>query len=189
MPVQSLPLRCVTIDVEEYYHIEAGYGRTDRARWDEFPTRAERNVDLLLQLFEEHNQHGTFFILGDVARHRPKMVRHIAEAGHEIASHGMNHDRLHRLDCAAFSEDVSAGKTLLEDQTGGSVIGYRTPTLSIVHQTAWAIDALLACGFTYDASIFPVRHPWYGVPDAPHEPFMVRSRYGGEAILEVPPLV
>jgi polysaccharide deacetylase family protein (PEP-CTERM system associated) len=177
----------VSIDVEEYFHIEAAHGRIARDQWDHWPSRVERNVDLLLELFARVNQRGTFFILGHCAQRHAAMVRRIAEAGHEVASHGSMHDRLHRLTPATFRNDLIASKNLLEDQTGRRVIGYRAPTFSIVPQTAWAIDVLAEAGLEYDASIFPVRHPWYGVPTAPDRPFIVQGPQGGR-ILEVPPL-
>ena len=179
--------RCVSIDVEEYFHIEAAYGRIPREQWDNWPSRVERNVDLLLDLFHRLDQRGTFFILGHAAQRHPAMVRRIGDAGHEIASHGSMHDRLHRLNPQTFRDDLIASKKLLEDQTGRQVIGYRAPTFSVVPQTAWAIDVLAECGFQYDASIFPVRHQWYGVPTAPDRPFVVKGKSGG-TLLEVPPL-
>ena len=182
------PLRCVTIDVEEYFHIEAARGHVGRESWDDRPSRVERNVDLLLELLRHRGCRGTFFILGDVARRRPQIARRIAGAGHEIASHGTGHERLHHLDPDSFRSDVLDSKKLLEDQTGSRVLGYRAPTFSVVAETAWAIDVLAETGFAYDASIFPVRHHWYGVPDAPAVPFRVRGG-GGAVLLEVPPLV
>ena len=184
------PVRSVTIDVEEYFHIEAAYGTVARDEWDHWPSRVERNIDLLLTIFDRHKQHGTFFILGDIAKRHPHLASHIANAGHEIASHGTGHDRLHRLNAESFRQDLLTSKHLLEDQTGKPVIGYRAPTFSVVPQTAWAIDVLIESGFRYDASIFPVRHPWYGVPSAPDRPFLVSSGIGTQqqTLLEIPPL-
>lgn len=184
----SPPLRCLTIDVEDYYHIEAAYQTIGPSRWHAQLSRVERNTDLLLQMFHRHNRKGTFFILGDVARRFTDCVKRIADAGHEIASHGTGHDRLHRLDPRTFAQDITDSKALLEDLTGQQVMGYRAPTFSVVRQTAWAIDVLVECGFEYDASIFPVTHHWYGVPDAPTKPFYVQSRTDGPTLLEVPPL-
>lgn len=184
----SLPLRSISIDVEEYFHIEAAHSVIGQADWCRWPTRVERNIDLLLSLFDRHGQHGTFFILGHVAQRHPRLSRRIADAGHEVASHGSGHDRLHRLDPGSFRQDVLASKHLLEDQTGRPVVGYRAPTFSVVPQTAWAIDVLIEIGMLYDASIFPVRHPWYGVPTAPDYPFYVQARPDGPKLLEVPPL-
>lgn len=185
---QNAPLRCLTIDVEDYYHIEAAYRTIGPDRWHAQTPRVECNVDLLLQLFHRHNRRGTFFILGDVARRFSGCVKRIADAGHEIASHGTGHDRLHRLDPRKMAQDITGSKALLEDLTGRRVTGYRAPTFSVVRQTAWAIDVLIECGFEYDASIFPVTHHWYGVPDAPVKPFYVQSHAGGPTLLEAPPL-
>lgn len=188
-PLESAgALRCVSIDVEEYFHIEAARRTVRRDDWDQWPSRVEHNVDTLLDLFHRRHQHGTFFILGHVAQRHPAMVRRIADAGHEIASHGSGHDRLHRLDPNRFREDLLASKHLLEDQTGQPVVGYRAPTFSVMPETAWAIDVLLEAGFAYDASIFPVRHHWYGVPDAPDRPFFVQCRADHPTLLEIPPL-
>lgn len=183
------PLRCVSIDVEDYFHIEAAYRTIGRDRWDHLPARVERNTARLLDLFHRHDQRGTFFILGHVARRFPQLTRAIDAAGHEVASHGSGHDRLHRLDPQSFRTDLTTCRKLLEDQIGKPVIGYRAPTFSVTRQTAWAIDVLVESGFEYDASIFPVRHPWYGVAEAPLTPFFVRGRANGPEILEVPPLV
>jgi len=185
---QSLPLRCISIDVEEYFHIEAAYKTIRRDDWDVWPSRVERNIDLLLSLFDRHNQRGTFFILGHVAKKHRLLAKRISDAGHEVASHGTGHDRLHRLNPKDLRQDVLSSKSLLEDQTGKPVLGYRAPTFSVVAQTAWAIDVLADAGFEYDASIFPVKHPWYGVPTAPDRPFFVQGQPDGSRMLELPPL-
>ncbi len=187
MALHAQPLRCVSIDVEDYFHIESAYRVVGPSRWGDWPPRVVANVERLLGLFEKHQQKGTFFILGHVAREHPRVPRIIAAAGHEIASHGSNHDRLHRLNPARFREDLLASKKLLEDLTGKPVLGYRAPTFSVTRQTAWALDVLAESGFAYDASIFPVRHPLYGVPDAPDRPFIATGP-GGASLLEIPPL-
>lgn len=188
-PAISRPIRCVTIDVEEYFHIEAAHGFIARRDWDSLPSRVECNVELLLDLFARHDVRATFFFLGWIGQRHPHLVRRCADAGHEIASHGSHHDRLHRLTPATFREDALDSKRLLEDLAGAPVLGYRAPTWSITRDTAWALDALAHCGFTYDASIFPVFHPWYGVPDAPTRPFLAQSQPDGAKLLEVPPLI
>ena len=187
-PAHPGPIRCVTIDVEEYFHVEAAHGVVPRSAWDTLPTRVERSIDLLLDLFDRHRVRATFFTLGHVAQRHPDMVRRVHALGHEVASHGMRHDRLHRLSPAQLREDALASKRLLEDLTGAPVLGYRAPTWSITRDTAHAIDALLDTGYAYDASVFPVRHPAYGVPDAPTSPFLVRASPMGQSLLEVPPL-
>lgn len=184
----SGPWRCVSIDVEDYFQIEAAYHAIPRDAWDLWPSRVEANVDHLLELFNQRGQRGTFFVLGCVAAQFGGMVRRIADAGHEIASHGTGHDRLHRLGPDGFREDLVASKKTLEDLVGEPVLGYRAPTFSVTHQTHWAIDVMLEAGLVYDASIFPVTHPAYGVPEAPDEPYHVQSAATGRTLLELPPL-
>ncbi|HET6430268.1 MAG TPA: polysaccharide deacetylase family protein, partial [Phycisphaerae bacterium] len=111
----------------------------------------------------------------------------IARAGHEIASHGMDHRRIHRLGPAGLRRDLRTSRCVLEDLTGRPVIGYRAPTFSLTHETAWAIDVLVEAGCEYDCSVFPIHHDRYGVPDAPPEPHVAVGPGGGE-ILEIPPL-
>lgn len=183
------PLRFLTIDVEEYFHIEAAHGHVPRSDWHRMELRAERSVEQLLALCERYNVRGTFFILGDVARRCPMLAPRIADAGHEVACHGNGHDHLSRLDARTFRNDVIKAKHLLEDQTNLRVMGYRAPTFSITDHTAWAVDVLHELGFRYDSSVFPVKHPNYGVHDAPDWPFMVAHGVRGPGLLEVPPLV
>ncbi|MCX5662864.1 MAG: DUF3473 domain-containing protein [Planctomycetota bacterium] len=184
----AAPLRVLSFDVEEYFHIEAAHAAVPRTDWDRWPSRVEASVDLLLGICDRQGLRATFFVLGDVARRCPRLVPRIAAGGHEIASHGNLHDRLHRLDPAAFAGDLDVSRKLLEDQSGQPVRGYRAPTFSVVPATAWAIDVLLDAGFAYDSSIFPVRHPAYGVPAAPDRPFLVNRAPGSRTLLEIPPL-
>jgi polysaccharide deacetylase family protein (PEP-CTERM system associated) len=182
------PVRCLTIDVEEYFQIEAAQGRVPREQWNNWPSRVEANVDRLLTMLSAHQVRGTFFFLGSVARAHISLARRVSDAGHEIASHGGMHHRLHRLNPESFRQDVRDSKALLEDQIGLAIVGYRAPTFSVVPATAWAIDILVETGFRYDSSIFPVLHPHYGVPSAPDRPFLVQGRIDGATILEIPPL-
>jgi polysaccharide deacetylase family protein (PEP-CTERM system associated) len=175
--------------VEDYFHIEAAHDTITPPQWNDWPSRVERNVDALLALLAHHHRRATFFVLGDVAQRHPHLAQRIALAGHEVASHGTNHQRLHRLTPTTFRDDLLTSQHLLEDQTGRRVLGYRAPTFSLVPQTAWALDTLIDAGFQYDSSIFPVRHPLYGVPAAPRRPYYASNRPNGPGILEVPPLV
>lgn len=145
-------------------------------------------MDRLLELFASLDRRATLFFLGDFARHHPGLVKRAAAAGHEIASHGNMHERLHRLAPDTLQQDLADSRKILEDLAGAPVLGFRAPTWSVTRQTAWALDVIAEAGFAYDASIFPVHHPWYGVPDAPDRPFFVRGRDNGPCMLELPPL-
>jgi len=187
-PVPDPPIRCISIDVEEYFQIEAAHETIGQDRWPEMPSRVRRNMDLLLELFDRTGCRATFFFLGCVAKQHPDLTRRCIELGHEVASHGSMHDRLHRLTPGSMLADVLNSKKLLEDQTGKPVLGYRSPTWSLTRQTGWAVDVLAEAGFRYDASVFPVSHPMYGVPDAPDRPFVLSDSAQGARLLEVPPL-
>ena len=192
---QRLPLssagvspHVLSFDVEEYFQVEAAAeGGVTPDQWHAFEKRLTPCVERILQLLDEHAASATFFVLGWVARHEKQAVRLIADAGHEIASHGMTHTMLGRLTPEQFRGELVESRALLEDLSGRPVIGYRAATFSITHQTAWAIDVLAETGYLYDSSIFPVRHDRYGVPDAPTDVHRAVGP-GGGGILEIPPL-
>jgi polysaccharide deacetylase family protein (PEP-CTERM system associated) len=123
--------------------------------------------------------------VGEIARTHKELVRAVQQAGHEVASHSLRHQRILALTPDAFRNDLAESKDVLEQAIGEAVVGYRAPTFSLVRETAWAIDILAEEGFLYDSSVFPVRHDRYGVPDAPRMPFeIVGDRHG---LLELPP--
>ena len=177
----------LTFDVEEYFQVEAAAAGVTPAQWESLPRRLAPVVIRLLDLLAAHRTLATFFVLGWVARHDPDLVRRIAEAGHEIASHGMGHQMVARLTPDEFRSDVRESQRLLEDLAGRAVVGYRAPTFSITHRTAWALDVLAEEGFQYDSSVFPIHHDRYGVPEAPRSVHRALGP-GGASLLEVPPL-
>lgn len=83
-----------------------------------------------------------------------------------------------------FREDVRRARGVLEDVSGRAVTGYRAPSFSLTHRSLWALDILVEEGHLYDASVYPVRHDRYGIPDAPRHPHVVRRPPG--AIVEIP---
>jgi polysaccharide deacetylase family protein (PEP-CTERM system associated) len=175
----------MTIDVEDYFHANALSAAAPVSSWASLESRVVRNNERLLEMFAEAGITATFFVLGWVAERYPSIVRQIREAKHELASHGYGHQLIYSLTPDQFREDVRRAKALLEDQGGVAVAGYRAPSYSITKRSLWALDVLLEEGYTYDASIFPIRHDTYGIPDAPRHPY-VMSRTGGE-LVEAPP--
>ena len=148
------------------------------------PSRVAGNVGCLLDLLARHNTVGTFFILGWIGERYPDVVRAIASAGHEVASHGWWHRRVTALTPEEFRSEVRSSKAALEDVVGKPVLGFRAPNFSIVPGKEWAFDVLLEEGYRYDSSLFPVRRPGYGYPNATPHPHCIR-RPGGE-LLEFP---
>jgi polysaccharide deacetylase family protein (PEP-CTERM system associated) len=139
-------------------------------------------MDRILELLSEHDVRATFFTLGWVAQQYPEIVRRVADAGHEIASHGVQHTRVWQQTESQFLEDASAAKKVLEDVSGMPVAGYRAASWSIDARTPWAHDVLERAGYKYSSSIYPIRHDHFGVPNAPTMPHFV----GQGDLLEIP---
>lgn len=179
------PANVASFDVEEHHRIEAAVGVTVSADLQaEYGARMEASTRRLLDQLAAAKVHGTFFVVGQIARARPQLVRDIHAAGHEVGSHSWDHRRVHRFTPDAFREDLRISKDALEQATGAAVVGFRAPTFSVVKETGWAIDVLAECGFEYDSSVFPVRHDRYGIPDAPRGPFMAVGKE--RELLELP---
>jgi polysaccharide deacetylase family protein (PEP-CTERM system associated) len=150
----------MSIDVEDWFQVENLRGVIGRDTWRTRELRVERNMDRMLALMDEHDVRSTCFVLGWIAERCPALVRRIAAAGHEIASHGFGHDVLGKLTRDEFRSDVERSKNVLEDLADRPVVGYRAPAFSI---TDWAIPILQDVGFEYDSSVFPtVAHDRYG---------------------------
>lgn len=165
-----------TVDVEEYFQVKALESVVGRDQWLAHPSRVVASIEILLERLANHGARGTFFVLGWLAKYRPQVVRAIAAAGHEIASHGFWHERVPSLGQTHFRTDVRSAKEALEDLTGAEVVGYRAPNFSIVPGCEWAFDILLEEGYRYDSSLFPVRRRGYGYPSARRDPhFIVRA--------------
>jgi polysaccharide deacetylase family protein (PEP-CTERM system associated) len=175
-----------TVDVEEYFHPTALEKVIPRAEWDSLPRRSPEKVRWLLETLGTRGILGTFFVLGWLAKREPAMVKEIAKAGHEVASHGWGHRKVTSLTPDEFREDLRRSRHLLEDLVGEKTLGYRAPSFSILPGFEWAFDVLMEEEFDYDSSLFPVRvHPGYGYPSAPRDPHLI-SR-GSGTLVEIPP--
>lgn len=163
----------LTVDVEDYFQVQALAGAIDRATWEGWPRRVEANTARLLDMFAAAGVHATFFTLGWVAERHGTLVRRIVAEGHELASHGYGHELIDRIGAAAFRADVVRARAILEDAAGVAVAGYRAPTFSLGTRTPWAHTILAEAGYRYSSSIYPVRHDLYGSPDAPRAPHEV----------------
>jgi polysaccharide deacetylase family protein (PEP-CTERM system associated) len=179
------PQHVFSVDVEEYFQVNAFEGVVTREHWDSLPSRLEPSVDLLLEALARHGATGTFFTLGWIAARHPRMVQRIAAAGHEIASHGWWHRRVPELAAAQYREEVRSSKDLLEQLTGLPVMGYRAPSFSILPGYEWALDVLIEEGYRYDSSLFPIRRPGYGYPAAPRFAHVIERPSG--TLVELPP--
>jgi len=193
-------LNALTLDIEDYFQVHAFSNVIRYEDWNNYECRIEQNTDRLLEILKEAGQNSklkpqnskldhsithslnnsftqkvlaTFFILGWIAERYPDLVRRIHKEGHEIACHGYAHKLIYNQSKEEFRSDIKKAKAILEDITGDGVVGYRAPSYSIIDKSKWAFEVLVEEGFKYDSSIFPIRHDYYGIPNAPRFPFIV----------------
>lgn len=176
-------VNALSVDVEEYFQVHAFAGAIRRPDWDTLPARVATGTERILDLLAERGVHGTFFTLGWIAQRHPALIRRIAEAGHEVASHGWEHIPVYSQSSEAFRDDVRRTRQVLEDVAGVAVTGYRAASFSIDQRTPWAHEVLAEEGYRYSSSIYPVRHDHYGMVGAPRFPFRPRGRNG---VVELP---
>ena len=175
----------LTVDVEEWFHVCGAGGALAPEFWASLPSRVELTTDLALDLLARHGVRATFFVLGWVAQHHPRLVERIVHAGHEVASHGWTHRRVYELDEATFADELARTNAVLESSGAPRPIGFRAPEWSINDRAPWALAALARAGFRYDSSMSPLR--LIGNPRYPQVPHRRETPHG--PLIEVPPLV
>lgn len=170
-------LNAITVDLEDWGQsvIDPALPVTDRVL---------RNTDRVLELLDEHGLRATFFALGRVCEAFPRLLPRIAQAGHEVASHGYGHELIYRITPKAFREDVRRSAEIIAEQTGRRPIGYRAPAFSITERSRWAGPILSELGFRYSSSVFPIAGRRYGIADEPPLP----HRWPDCGLIEFPPM-
>lgn len=175
-------LNAISVDLEDCYHICGIDDISAQSKWSGYNVRLGKNIDKILNLLKQHNVHATFFTVGVIAENSPALIRKIAEAGHELASHGFAHRRIFDMDPGEFEKDLVRSKIAIEKASGKRVLGYRAPEWSLKQSNLWALDVLKKTGFAYDASAVPLTHlsgKWFGL--YPHD---IKTKYGD--IIEFP---
>ena len=161
----------LSVDVEDWFQVGAFESVIERDDWAGLTDRVERNVAEILDLFDEVEAKATFFTLGWVAQRHGALLREVVARGHEVASHGWDHQRVFKMDRASFGADIDRARKAIEDASGARVTGYRAPSFSIDRRTPWAFMELAEQGYAYSSSVAPVAHDHYGWPDAPRFAF------------------
>jgi len=175
---------CLTIDVEDWFHILESPVVPGIKHWSSLESRIERNLDKLLTLLDSYSAKCTFFWLGWLAERHKKLVRKCLTAGHEIASHGYAHVLAHEAGHKGFYEDITISRDILEDITGEPIRGFRAAGFCTTRETAWVFDMVKEAGYQYDASIFPAPHGHGGMPDGFLGPHFIETQSG--YLLEIP---
>lgn len=171
-------LNAITIDVEDYFQVNAFAKVIARDHWNDYQLRVGDNTARIIDILESYNVKATFFILGWVAEKLPSLVKLIRNRGHEIACHGYGHELIYQIGPARFREDIRKAKAIIENITGQPVHGYRAPSYSITGKSLWAHEILVEERFSYDSSIFPIHHDIYGVPESERFPHEIKTQSG-----------
>jgi polysaccharide deacetylase family protein (PEP-CTERM system associated) len=170
----------LTFDLEEWFHILGLQNNPIVAKRQHLPSRVNIGLSKFLDLLSFHELSATIFVLGFVANKYPLLIKRIAEEGHEIASHGYDHELIYKIGPQKFRQDIRRSKLLLEDLSGNAVIGYRGPGFSITKTNSWAFDIIAEEGFRYDSTLYPGRHGHGGIPRTPRKPFILKTPKGYE---------
>ena len=177
----------MTVDLEDYFcDIEF-------KKWEKYESRIEETTETILKLFKKHNVKATFFTLGYIAEKFPSLIERIVQQGHEIASHSYAHIDIRKATKIDFEEDLKKSISILEKTSGEKVLGFRAPFFSIDEKRSWAFK-IIKNYLKYDSSIFPVKTPLYGIPNAPSKPYNPSDKNflehdENESFLELPPAV
>lgn len=175
--VRGAVTNALSFDVEDYFHVSNFESFIAFEHWDRYESRVERNTRTIFDILAENETRATFFVLGWVAERFPKLVQEIADAGHELGVHGYRHRLIYRLSPDEFRKDLRRTIDLVEDASGQKVLGHRAPSFSVTERSLWAIDILQEEGLRYDSSVFPIRHPRYGIPKARRAPWEIRDGF------------
>ena len=185
-PFAVRPKHIMSVDVEDYFMVEAFAGSITKSSWPSWPSRVVESTKRTLELLDKYNAKGTFFFVGWVANKFPHLVRDVIAHGHELGCHSFWHRPVYSLTPAQFREDTKLALQTIEDASGLRVDGYRAPSWSITKECLWALDILAEEGFSYDSSIYPIHHDLYGFPGAQRFPYTLISP-NGSSLREYPP--
>lgn len=150
------PRAILTFDLEFWYNSKflKKYLPENKNQLDDC---VEKPTELLLDLLNKYNQRATFFVLGEVAKKYPNLIKRISDLGHEIASHGYSHKTLYELDKKSFEKEIKLSKEIIKNITGKEPKGFRAPNFSLNKKTKWALEILKKYNFQYDSSAHPLK--------------------------------
>ena len=174
----------ISFDVEEYFQVANLRAQFPKADWDAIEPRLDVGMERILDALARHDSKATFFFLGWIAERHPAWVERCLEAGHEVASHGYDHDFLWDLGPEGAAADLARTEAALAAAGAPEPRGFRASTFTLTERSMWAFDLLVERGYTYDSSVHPVRHPTYGIAD--FEPGISTVVRDGGSIVEFP---
>lgn len=148
----------------------------------------DRQTYIILDLFAKYDVQATFFVLGISAQSKKKLVKEIAQAGHEIAIHGQNHIYMTKMNFEEAYNDIKHSIDIVTDIIGEKVYGYRAPYFSIVKDNLYVLNILAELGMVYDSSIFPMKLSRYGIKNFDYRNQLYKLS-NGLSLVELPPSI
>lgn len=176
----------LTIDVEDWFCVEAFHTDFPIEIWDQQKTRILSNIVRTVEILDDYNVTATFFVLGWIADKFPEIVNYLHAGGHEICSHSYAHKLVYKMTREEFKADTLKSIAAIKKGANVEILGYRAPSFSIKPEDKWVWEVLSECGFVYDSSVFPVMHDIYGSSDSPRFAHTIDVD-DGHKILEIPP--
>jgi hypothetical protein len=123
--------------------------------WEAMPSYLDRAVPRILEVLARRGLRITFFVVGqDAALARNwKLLRMLAQAGHEIGNHSLRHEPwLHLYSEEELERELAEAEAHIEAATGRRPEAFRGPGYSLSEAT---LRVLLRRGYRYDASTLP----------------------------------
>lgn len=136
-----------------------------------------KNTIKILEILDKTKTKGTFFIIASYVEQIPDIAIEIEIKGHEIGLHGYDHQPLYYMSKENFDHAIEKSLCILKKYTSQQIIGYQAPDFSLNSTTTWAFDVLIKKGFKYDCSIFPIKHPSYGIERFSRFPVCIKERF------------
>jgi polysaccharide deacetylase family protein (PEP-CTERM system associated) len=175
----------LTVDLEDWFSVEVLSAAIPPEKWPDQESVVCRNTYKILEIFERHQVHATFFVLGWIAKRYPDLINDVVRAGHEIACHSFYHRMVLTLTPDEFRADTAMAIDAIQEAIGQPPRGYRSPSWGMTRNLTWAYDILGDLGFEYDSSVYPIRHDIYGDPEAPSTAYEVEVS-SGKKLIEIP---
>jgi polysaccharide deacetylase family protein (PEP-CTERM system associated) len=168
----------LTIDVEEITDTNFNLKWKHEVKLD-----YDKLIDNWIELNVNLNMKSTCFVLGSFAKKYPSLIKRLSDAGHEIASHGNNHNLVYAMTLKEWENSIIDSKNILEEITGKTVKGYRSASWSLPFEKRY-YEILAKHGYSYSSSYFPMKTYMYGNSINKKCPFNISTQNG--TIKEIP---
>lgn len=149
----------------------------------------EQGINNLLDLFSEFEVRATFFVPGEIVEEHSQTIKFLKQRGHEVACHGMTHEKNEcLLPLNQQKASIKEATELLQKEVGCKPQGFRAPCLRSNRETVRILEHL---GYVYDSSVLPSFIPgYYGhltTLSKPYHPSLSSLRKKGKSkIMELP---